>query len=113
MSFGLKGRFLQPAAANGFDTCAVAPSEPCTDAVICFASQLVGLNMNPARVIATLTVWIRSGIPSTICGSGSLVTVSALVLGSTLMAERTTTLPRLNGPATAGTTMLRPNGAPR
>src|SRR6202041_1219718 len=32
--------------------------------------------------------------------------------GLTVIAERTTTVPRLNGPASAGTTTDRPNGAP-
>ena len=38
--------------------------------------------------------------------------MTAAVLGSTVIAERTTMLPRLNGPATAGVTTARPKGAP-
>ena len=51
-------------------------------------------------------------MPCKILGNGSLVTVTCEVCGSTLTAARTTTVPKLNGPATAGTTMLNPNGAP-
>ncbi len=68
--------------------------------------------MNPGRSIVTFAVRSRSGIPSRICGNGLLVTVNAAVLSLMLIRERTTTLPRLNGPAFVGTTMLSPNGAP-
>ena len=54
----------------------------------------------------------RMGTPSAICGSGVAVIVSAAVAGLTAIAARTTTFPRLNGPATAGTTMTSPNGRP-
>ena len=42
----------------------------------------------------------------------SVVTVSVEFSGSTSIRARTTTSPRLNGPATACVTMLNPNGAP-
>jgi len=74
-------------------------------ATVCWL-QLVGLNMNPGRSIVTLTVLIRSGTPSTCCGSGSLVVVICEVTGLMPIAARTTTLPRLNGPATAGSRCL-------
>ena len=51
-------------------------------------------------------------MPLTNVGNGSLVIVTSAVCGSTSIFERTTTLPRLNGPATAGVTTSRPNGAP-
>src|SRR5580700_2906809 len=57
-------------------------------------------------------------MPSRIVGSGSLVIVSAVVAGSTLIAALTTTEPvpvvpdRVYGPAFAGTRIDRPNGAP-
>ena len=53
-----------------------------------------------------------SGTPWMICGSGSLVTVSAAVCRSTFTAALTTTVPRFSGPATAGTAKLNPYGAP-
>src|SRR4029077_2646975 len=68
--------------------------------------------MNPGRLTVTFTVCVRNGTPSIICGSGSLVTVNAEGCGSTLSAARTTTSPRLYGPAFAGTTTESPNGAP-
>ena len=45
-----------------------------------------------------------SGMPSTIVGNGSLLTVTCAVSGIMYIAARTTTVPRSNGPATAGTT---------
>ena len=71
---------------------------------------MVGLNIKSGLSIVTLTVWIRSDTPSTICGSESLVTVKAEVCGSTWIEALTITLPRLNGPALAGVTIDRPNG---
>ena len=46
-----------------------------------------------------------------LCGSGLLVTVIAPLRLSIVIAERTTTVPRLKGPALAGTSTFRPNGA--
>jgi hypothetical protein len=54
------------------------------------------------RSTVTLTVRICSGTPSRIVGNGSLTAVTCAVVGSTYRAWRTTTVPRLNGPATAG-----------
>src|ERR1700689_1744477 len=68
--------------------------------------------MNPGRSTVTFTLFRRTGTPSTLCGSGSLVTVTCAVLGFTVIAARTTTSRRLNGPAFACTTTARPNGAP-
>ena len=50
------------------------------------------------------TPWTNVGRP--------LEIVTWAVWGSTSILERTTTLPRLKGPATAGVTIDRPNGAP-
>ena len=47
-----------------------------------------------------------------LCGNGSLTTVTAAVDGLILIEARVTTLPRLYGPAFAGTTTDRPNGPP-
>ena len=74
--------------------------------------QLVGLYSKLGRLTVTLICLSWAGTPLTNVGKGSLVIVTAAVWGSTLMLERTTTLPRLNGPATAGVTIDRPNGAP-
>ena len=68
--------------------------------------------MNPGRSIVTFTVLHLQRDASRIVGNGSLTTVICAVCGSTLTAARTTIVPRLNGPATAGTTMISPNGAP-
>ena len=109
---GLKGEVAQLAAWKRLLTLSLAPSLDATAPAIDMAAQLVGLNMNPARSIVTFTVFSRSGTPLRICGNGSLVTVTCEVTGLTLIAARSMTLPRLNGPATAGTTTDRPNGAP-
>ncbi len=76
------------------------------------AEQLVGLNVKPGRSTLTSTSRTCSGIPSSSVGSGSETILSSAVLRSTKIAARTTTVPRFNGPATAGTTIESPNGAP-
>ncbi len=45
-------------------------------------------------------------------GPGSVVMVTAAVFGSTLIRERTSTMPRSNGPAFASVATSSPNGAP-
>ncbi len=85
--------------------------------MIAVGVQLDGLNTNFVRLINTLTCLICNGIPSRMCGiaygpDGSVVTVNAAVIGFTSIFARTTTLPRSNGPAFAGFTIDRPNGAP-
>src|SRR5581483_1332894 len=113
LNVGPKCRPAHPETANGAETWAWAPCAPVIVAVTCSCAQSVGLKMNPGRSIVTFAVRSRSGIPSITCGNASLVTVNAAVLGSTAIRARTTTLPRLNGPATVGTTIDRPNGEPR
>ena len=71
-------------------------------------AQFVGLNVNPGRSSVTLTVLICNGMPSRIVGNGSLTTVACAVCGSIRIAPLTTTIPRLNGPATAGTCTTSP-----
>ena len=80
-------------------------------ATVCGA-QLVGFSMKSGRSTVTPIVRMSSGTPSSIAGSGSLVTVSCAVCGSTATFARMITSPRSNGPASAGTTTLNPNGAP-
>src|SRR5271170_4679589 len=81
-------------------------------------AQLVGFSMNPGRLTSTWTVRNRNGTPSTTWGNGSETIVSAAVLGLTAIAALTTSRPvpvspaSLNGPASAGTATLRPNGSP-
>src|ERR1700733_5735713 len=55
---------------------------------------------------------MSSGTPSRILGNGSLLTVTCVVLGLIDKAARTTTLPKSNGPASAGVTITKLNGAP-
>src|SRR5450759_5360463 len=85
--------------------------------------QLVGLNVNPGRLIVTLTCWISSGMPFRTVGilygpALSLVIVSAEVIGSTSIFALTSTqshgvpCSRSYGPAFAGLTIDRPKGAP-
>src|SRR5450830_1113300 len=104
LNFGLNGRVAQFAASNGLDTPALTPAVEAIVPATLIGEQFVGLNMNPGRSMVTLTVLICKGIPSRIRGNGSDVTVICAVCGSTLIAARTITFPRLNGPATAGTT---------
>src|SRR5690242_8496591 len=60
----------------------------------------------------TLTSLTWIGMPSRIVGNGSVVTTRSAVVGSTWIAALTTTVPRLYGPVTAGTTTDKPNGSP-
>ena len=76
MNDGLNARFAQSATWNGTETAELAPSPPVIVPVIDIGSQLVGLNVKPGRSIVTLTCLICSGIPSMMCGIGSVVTVA-------------------------------------
>ena len=69
--------------------------------------------MNPGRLTSTLIARNRNCTPSTNCGNGSETIVNAAVLGFTAIAAlHDPTVPRLNGPATAGVAIDRPNGSP-
>ena len=106
---------------NGFRPGELAPSALPIVPLISVWLQLVGLNVNPGRLIATYHVLDlqrdavddrRDRVRS---AGGLVVIVSAAVCGSTSIFARTTTgLPswRSNGPAFAGLTIERPNGAP-
>src|SRR3977135_4373461 len=114
---GLNGRFAQLAAWKGLETPALAPAVEVIVAPTPIALQFVGLNMNPDRLVVTLTVRRSSGMPCRMVGTaygpdGSVVTVICAVCGSMLIAARTMTLPRSNGPARAWVTIDRPKGAP-
>src|SRR5579884_1459819 len=67
--------------------------------------------MKPALLTATLMFLMRSGMPLLIRGS-VLSTTTCEVSGSTLTFATVTTVPRLKGPATAGTLIESPYGAP-
>ena len=95
VSSGLKGRLAQPPTSKGEETCALAPWAAVSFAETCCAVQSVGLSMNSGLFTTTFTLRSRSGTPSLSCGRGSEVAVTAAVLGSTVIAERTTMLPRL------------------
>jgi hypothetical protein len=93
---GLNASPAQFVTWNGLDTGALAPSALVIVPVMLIGSQLVGLNVKPLRSIVTLTCWICRGIPSMICGNGSVVTVICAVRGSTSIFARVTIVPRLN-----------------
>src|SRR5437660_607411 len=125
-NIGWNGRLAQLAVWKGVDPAAIAPCAPVKVSVIASGLQLVGLNWKAGRSTVTLICLSCVGLPCTNVGKGSLVIVTAAVLGSTLIVERTVTLPRLNvgkpapwapwqlgqEPATAGVTTVIPNGAP-
>src|SRR6202034_4721517 len=75
-------------------------------------AQLVGLNMKLGRSMTASIARRSVGIPSRMRGSSPVVTVSREVWGATSILPLMTTVPRLNGPATTGTTIDSPNGAP-
>src|SRR5271155_2279070 len=113
--FGWNVRIEQFAAWNGSLTAWVAPSQLSIAPVISSRAQLVGLIVNAGRVIVTLVCLMFSPKPSITRGIALVVPVIAAVSGLISLFARTTTgLPscRSNGPALAGFTMLRPNGAP-
>ena len=86
--------------------------------MIAIGLQFVGLNVNPGRSIVTLTCLICSGIPSMIVrdrvGPGAFACDRqrrGVRVDFDLRADDHFR-PRLNGPASAGLTIDRPNGAP-
>ena len=64
--------------------------------------------MKFGRSSVRLTVLIRNGTPSRIVGNGSETAVTCASLGSIRSDWRTTTVPRLYGPAIAGITVASP-----
>ena len=112
VSFGANGSPSQPPTWNGEDTGTAAPSSPETVPVMLIGSQLVPLNWKPGRSTVTSTRLSCSGIPRICVGNGSETIVTDASLGSMNSFERTVMNPRSNGPAFAGVTISRPNGAP-
>src|ERR1700733_4937393 len=108
---GLNGRPSQPPTWKRSDSPAVCPRVEIACPVIAIASQLVGLSVNPGRFASSDTERTSSGIPSRIVGNGSLTALICAVLGLIYNATRTTTVPKSNGPATAGVMTARLRGA--
>ena len=97
---------------NGLDSDWVAPNVDVSTLSLASAPQLVGLYRKFGRLTVTLTFFKRTGTPLTIVVSGLLAAMTRDVSGSTPIATRVTTVPRLNGPAAARTGIESPNGAP-
>src|SRR5580692_7123808 len=112
VSFGANGRLWQFVTWNGEDTGILVPWPPVRVPVILIGLQFVGLNVNCGRSTSTSICLSWAGTPFTNVGNGSLSIVTAAVAGFTLILERTSTSPRLKGPATAGVITSSPNGAP-
>ena len=123
---GLRARFrlergLEGEATAGVDlerasTLVATALEPGREAAhrrfgVAARAQLVGLSRKPCLLMSRSRPANAAVCPCKIVGR-TLVTVTRAVYGSTVIVARVTTLPRLNGPATAGTTIDRPNGAP-
>ena len=111
-SDGLNGRPAQPPTWKRLEGFAVAPSELLSDAATDIAAQLVGLNVKFGRSSVIATERSFSGIPLRIVGSASDLAMICAVAESTNSGALTTTLPRSNGPATAGVITTALSGAP-
>src|ERR1039458_7195844 len=68
LNCGANFRLAQLATSNGIDTGELAPSALLMLPVTCIALHDVGLNVNPGRVMLTLTCLICNGMPSMIDG---------------------------------------------
>ncbi len=77
------------------------------DVVFIGVVQLVGFSRKPCLLTFTTIVFSRTGMPLTILGS-TLSAITCAVDGLTVIVARVTTVPRLNGPATAGTLIDSP-----
>ena len=108
LSFGLNPSPAQSPTWKREDTGADRPPVEVSVAVSSVALQEVGLIMNPGRSSVTSTRRSLSGMPSRIVGSGSETTVTCAFVGLIWIDWRTTTVPRLSGPATAGVTTASP-----
>ena len=105
---GLKARFSQPSAWNLLTGSTVPPSDPVRVETACSSAQFVGLRSKPWRSIVTVSDLIRVGTPPTIIGTFLSLRITWPVCGSTATDARARTLPRLNGPTAAGTTIESP-----
>ena len=107
LNVGLNASALQLPTWNGLDRLCVAPNVEVSVDSVASAPQLVGLSRKRGLLVATVKPFSRTGTPLTIVCTAP-ETITRAVCGSTLIVARVTTLPRLNGPATAGTTIDRP-----
>src|SRR5205807_4295 len=108
---GLKASAPQLVTWKGLDSGRVAAKVDVSVESVVSAPQFVGFSRKLGRLTATLRFLSRNGTPLTIVGR-LLVAITRPLYGSTLIAARVTTVPRLKGPATAGTGTDRPYGAP-
>ncbi len=127
VNFGSNFSAAQLVTWNGVEIVLVPPSFNCTVPVSAIFEQFVGLNWKFPRVVVALTCWISKGIPSMLVGiesgvpGGLEVIVIAEVSGFSSILPLTSTqshggwlfvvFARSNGPAFAGTSNVRPNGA--
>src|ERR1700761_815406 len=117
---GLKASLLHPVAwkaaeiAKLVQLAALAGFEPPPFNVPAVAplEQLVGLSMNLWRFMFRSIERMSSLTPPNTFGIGSETALTWAVAGLTFKAARTTTVPRSNGPATAGVMTANPRGAP-
>src|SRR5947208_7011648 len=108
---GAKASAPQPRTPNGLERDCVVPNVEVSVVSVESASQLVGSTRKLGRLTATVNVRSRTGTPLTIVGTPP-ETLTRALRGSTYMPARATTVPRSNGPATAGTAIERPKGPP-
>ena len=112
---GLNGSAVQLLTWNGelaetVELSLLPGTNPVTELIVLSAAQLVGFDMKPCLLTVTVILRILIGTPLTIRGS-VVPTITCPVYCWTLIVARVTTVPRLKGPATAGTAIERPNGA--
>src|SRR6202789_442835 len=115
VNLGVNFRFEHAAAWKRELTLALAPWLPVRVLEITDGSQLVGFKMKPGRVMYTRMSRTCVGIPSMINGSGSVGDGSTLawaVRGLMRSANRSTPVPKSNGPPTAVVTLTTENGSP-
>ncbi len=96
---------------NGLERLCEAPSDDVSVESTDSGPQLVGLKMKLWRSTAKDKAFRRIGTPSNTVGMLA-VAITRPEYRPTPIEARVTTVPRLNGPATAGTTIERPYGAP-
>src|SRR3984957_7364383 len=106
-NLGPKAKAAKLLAWNPLATAWVAPKVEVRVVFVAKAPQLVGFTRKPWRLIVTVRVFRRSGMPSWIVGI-SLSSVTRAVGGSKKLPVRSTTVPKLKGPAIALTSKVIP-----
>ena len=112
LKFGLNVKARHDPTCNGLDIGAVAPSVLFAVPEKLIGLQLVGLNMNPGRSITALIERISAGIPFDDHRQRGRRDRQLRGMPIHFDLRPHDIVPRLNGPATIGTTIDRPNGAP-